>query len=132
MVPKFEGTGAALVYLHVKTDTNRQVAIRYQPRAGNYGVQGWLTGGGNLDSPLLPKFGDEATTRHRLRMTYEAATKQVTGWVDSKLIGTITYELTGRMKFQMFGSSDRPGNKIDLYFDNFALSLGGKRAVAGI
>jgi hypothetical protein len=126
MVPTFKGTGNALVYLRAKTANNNQLGILYQPRAGTYQLQGWLGDSSKFSQPRLAKFGDEATAFHRLRLQYDAATQIATGWADEKQIGTLKYEMHGKIQFEMVTNTDKKGNEIDIYFDHFELLIAGK------
>jgi hypothetical protein len=77
------------------------------------------------------KIGDEATAFHKLRLKYEAATHQTTGWVDDRKIGTLNYELTGSVRFVLVAGTDVKGHEIDLYFDRMTIVIGGKTIVMG-
>jgi len=127
MMPQFEGPGDALVVLQANASNKDYLAVAYQPSKGCYVLQRWIQRKGNhLDTPTVPTFGDETTKYHHLRLKYEAATHHATGWVDDTLIGTADYALTGNVQMVLEVRSDKKGNNIDLYYDHFALAIGGQ------
>jgi hypothetical protein len=130
-LPQFRGPGLPRVYLKARASNSDYVGIQYQPKANYYVMQRWTTNGQEFGQPTLRKIGDEATTFHKLRLQYQAATHQTTGWVDDKKIGTLTYELTGSVRFVLVAGTDVKGHELDLYFDHITVLIGGKTIVLG-
>jgi len=124
-MPKFDGPGKPRVYLKIQASNTDYVGIQYVPEYKYYLVQRW-TAASNQMGRTVRDFGDEATTYHRMNLKYDAATHVTTATVDDKLIGTVTYELTGAVHMVLAAGQDYKGHDIDIYYDRPTLSIGGK------
>jgi hypothetical protein len=129
LVPKFKGPGAATVILQARESNFSQVNLQYYLQGNAYMLRWWTNSGEAYAKSQLRKFGDEATAYHRMRLKYDAAKHQATGWMDDKLVGTLDFEFKSNVRFVMGASTDKKGTDIDLYFDRTTLFLGGNTAV---
>jgi hypothetical protein len=127
-VPTFSGSGGPpLTYLQVASESGNTVGLFYDyPYQGalGYRVQAWSDP--QQFSSWLSRFGDEKTAFHRMRLEYRASSKTVTGWVDSRLVGSLvlTSPMAGRLDYWLEAVTDRAGMAIDLYYDNFHVAPG--------
>jgi predicted GH43/DUF377 family glycosyl hydrolase len=82
-----------------------------------------------FDQEHLPPFGDERRAFHRLRLTYEAESGTLTGYVDDTEVGKATVAVP--YFFLGFGAtSGQPGTRIHVEFDDFEASFGGGTPLA--
>jgi hypothetical protein len=130
MMPKFKGPGNATVILRARESNFSQVTLQYYVQGNTYMLRWWTNSGEAYARTQLPKFGDETTAYHRMRLKYEAATHKSTGWIDDKVVGTVNFEFKSNVRFVVGAATDKHGNDIDLYFDHTTLSLGGNTAAA--
>lgn len=117
-VPKFRGQGVPLIYLFADSPGGK-VGIFYDyPYGHGYCVQA-LTTPARFSRWLFP-FGNERTTYHRMKLTYDHMTETATGYVDDQIIGTVKAPMSKNVKFQLCVSTDAPRMQVDVFFDNFA------------
>jgi hypothetical protein len=126
MVPQAKGDGWASVILRARESDYSQVTLHFDIRGGWYFMQRWSKSGSENSQAHLKKFGDEARTFHRMRLKYEAATHQTTGYVDGNPVATIDFEFRSPVRFVLALTTDKKGNDVDLCIDHATLSLGGK------
>ena len=123
MMPQFHGPSMGTVILRAKESNFNQVTLQYYVQGNMYMLRWWTNSGEAFARTQLPKFGDEATAYHRLRLKYDAATHQATGWADDKQVGTVDFELRSNLQFVVGVSTEKKGNDIDVTFDHTKLTL---------
>jgi serine/threonine protein kinase len=117
--PRFLGNGHSLTYLRVSSEDGNTVGLLYQP--GSYQLQRWTPRG---FAGGIPNFGDEGTTFHRLTLKYDAAAQSLSGWVDTRFVGTINATLAGKRKVWLDANADTVGSQIDVTFDHLTILVG--------
>ena len=139
-VPKFTGEGVPLVYLIAHSGNEYRGIFYYARFREGYQLQVWHERDlvahkssekeqGEKAKPqvpdkmteLLPAIGDEKTKNHRLRLDYESSKNKITGYVDDQLIGSLDGPMTAPLGFEICVKSDKPGMKVDAYFDNISV-----------
>lgn len=118
MAPEFSGQGTRLVYLTAQGDQSEQVGLFYSYDIG-YRVQTWEP---RQFSDWLQPFGDEDSTYHRMRLTYDAVSEALTGYVDDSLVGSLNIQMGGDVRFAIHTASETVDMTIDAQFDNFMVS----------
>ncbi len=119
-VPQFSGSGTRLVYLQAHsydttTGWDQTVGIFYSYDIF-YRVQTWNP---SQFSTSLAPFGDEGTTFHRMKLTYDFAAQTLTGYVDDILVGSLSAQMGGDISFTIQAATETSGMVIDTRFDNF-------------
>lgn len=113
-IPQFDGPGTRLIYLQARS-WDQTVGIFYSYGFG-YRVQTWNPRG---FSEWLYPFGNERTTFHRMKLTYDAATETVAGYVDDIFVGSLSAPMDGDLAFTIGPATETQGMVIDARYDDF-------------
>lgn len=114
-----------IVYLQLSSvDAARTFGVFFDSRDG-YGVQ---RSNPSQVSECVAPYGDEATEWHRLRLTHDAATGNVCGYVDDTFLGSFRVSF-GRLSVGLVAAAESAGVGVEVRFDNLAVKGG---AAAGV
>ena len=87
---------------------------------GSYRIAyGTFSGGWN--AMTIPAFGDEKTSWHTYKLTYNAATQTATAYVDEQLIGQVNINLGNRVTVEMYQHGAAAGEMLDVYYANLSV-----------
>ena len=86
---------------------------------GSYRVAYGSSNGWNAIS--IPAFGDEKTSWHTYKLTYNAATQTATAYVDETVVGQVNINLGNRVTVHMYQHGAAAGEMLDAYYANLSL-----------
>lgn len=120
-IPTFSGSGFRLVSLNAHSSGWNQTVSIFYSAENFYRV---MSHNPRQFSNWLPLFGDEATSFHRMKLTYDSAMETFRGYVDGIFVGSLKAKMSGRVSFYFFPTTEKARVSVDARFDNFSLRVG--------
>jgi len=116
-----DGTAQFGIWIYDPRNTSSFVKLFYR---GHSNPNNWVarfTGDGGAIA-VIPIFGDESTTYHKLRLVRRTADNEVDAYVDNTLVYTCPMTMSGYFKVRLFYNLygyDATPETMDLWFDEF-------------
>jgi hypothetical protein len=132
---RFGGPGNARVYFRVVStkDDGKMVAITYDPKARTFQLQGWGVNGepDTFGRPPVQQTGSENMMYQWMSFKYDSANKTISATAASnRYLGTIDYDLSEPVRFELLADTDKKGMQIDIEFNNFSVTIDKSRIPA--
>lgn len=125
IVRKFSGPGNARVYFRaVSTKNNgKMAAVVYDPQTDTFQIQGWgVNGEPDTVTQPVQKAGNNMMYRW-LTLQYDSKNKTISSTATSnRYLGTIDYDLSDPVRFELLTDADTKGMQIDVEFNNFSVT----------